>query len=280
MVDIGAVVFDMDGVLRVGNSKIEGATEMFEKLEARGIRTMISTNECRYGVQELRCDLEELGVSVPERTPIYTAGLAARDYLESKLLRFPEEQFCVGVIGEAGLHEALSTLSSYENFRLEQTPSPKCTARKYVVVGTVNKIKIATLDKARIWVNAGARVLTTCCDMSDPSSKGDFTLGMPSHQLHILSYNNVAATKSYSTGKPHPIHAQAVMKHFPDLKPSQILFLGDTLYTDIRMAEEAGFKSALVLTGNSKRVALTTYVVEPDYVINSVREVPQVLGIE
>lgn len=281
MLPTKAVVFDMDGVLRVGSERIEGASEMFRTLEANGIRTMISTNECRYGVEELRCDLEELGVTIPEDTTIYTAGLAARDYLESKLHRFPDEEFCVGVIGELGLHEVLRELSSrYPNFRVEHTPSPTCTARKYVVVGTVNRIKIATLDKTRMWINAGARVLTTCCDMSDPSSKGDFTLGMPGHQLHILSYNNVGATKSYSTGKPHPIHAQAILRRFPDLKPSEILFVGDTLYTDIQLAEEAGFRSALVLTGNSKRGALKTYVVEPDYVIDSVRDLPRVLGLE
>ena len=60
-------------------------------------------------------------------------------------------------------------------------------------------------------------------------------------------------------------------------KPSEILFVGDTLYTDIRLAEESGFKSALVLTGNTKKDTYTNSVIETDFVIESIRDIPKLL---
>ena len=58
-----SVVFDMDGVIRIGNKKIEGAETIFDQLNFKNIKTMIVTNECRYTVKELKDDLCEMGVS-------------------------------------------------------------------------------------------------------------------------------------------------------------------------------------------------------------------------
>ena len=63
---IRAVVFDMDGVLRIGNTKLDGSERIFNKLAKANIKSMIVTNECRYTVKELKDDLYEMGVSIPE----------------------------------------------------------------------------------------------------------------------------------------------------------------------------------------------------------------------
>ena len=42
--------------------------------------------------------------------------------------------------------------------------------------------------------------------------------------------------------------------------PNEILFIGETLYTDIRLAEESNFKSSLVLSGNTRKASLKNYV--------------------
>lgn len=271
MFPIKAIVFDMDGVIRIGHTPVDGAGDVFKYLEAQNVPFMLSTNECRYTPEEIVNDLHEMDIHLPEGTPIYTAALAVRDYLQSKIERFPDEKFVVGVIGESGLYSAISSLEKIQLVDNPPTEHYVAQSRMYLVVGTVDQIKISHLAKARNWIKAGARVITTCSDMSDPSSKGDFTLGMPNHMLHMISYN--VATKHYSTGKPHPIHRRKIMELFRDTNPNEILFIGDTLYTDIRLAEESGFQSALVLSGNTRIDALKTYVVEPDYVLNSINDV-------
>ena len=56
------------------------------------------------------------------------------------------------------------------------------------------------------------------------------------------------------------------------IQNNEVLFVGDTIYTDIKLAEESGFKSALVLSGNTKQEAIKNYVTEADMVFDSVLE--------
>jgi Predicted sugar phosphatases of the HAD superfamily len=140
-----------------------------------------------------------------------------------------------------------------------------------LIIGSVNKIKISTLEKGLKWIQSGAKVLTTCSDVSDPASKGDFNLGMPNHILHLLKYNTIGV-KSYSLGKPHPIHAQKIFSNFKDINPKDLLFVGDTIYTDIQLAEENNIKNCLVLTGSSSRDTTKSYIIEPDYIIESIKD--------
>ena len=267
--DVKAIVFDMDGVLRIGNHPVKYAKEFIEKMQKKNIRGMISTNECRYTEDELRNDLGELGINIPETWPVYTSGMAVRDYLEQRVKKNVDTNYSVGLIGESGLFETLSELTKYSNFEIKDVP-PKYETNLILIIGTVNKIKICHLEKGLKWLKSGAKVITTCPDMSDPSSKGDFILGMPNHITHMLNYNTCA--KTYSLGKPHPIHAHKIKELFNNVSSDQILFVGDTMYTDIRLAEEHDFKSCLVLTGNAKKDALKNYITEPDIVLESVKE--------
>lgn len=277
-VAVKAVVFDMDGVLRVGDNPIDGVNEALKHLKDNKIPYMISTNECRYTPNDLRDDLLEMGLDIPKNIPIYTAGLAVKDYLETKIKKFSNDSFAIGVIGGSGLHLILNELSSHKNCIFSNSLPISKVDRIYLIIGTVDKIKISTLEKAKTWIQAGAKVILTCCDMSDPSSKGDFSLGMPNHILHMVSFNtNIHHKNSYSTGKPHPIHKKAIMNVFPGVDPSNILFVGDTLYTDITLAEESGFQSALVLSGNTDRESSNIAVVESDYVIESVKELVTII---
>lgn len=276
------IVFDMDGVLRIGNSPVEGADKIIRYMQKKGIRGMISTNECRYTVAELRDDLSEMGIDIPEDWMIYTAGIAVRDYLEEKLKRWSNRKMIVGVIGERGLYETIQELNKYDNFCLvDQPPDIGCCKdegedfKLIIVIGTLNKIKICNLEKGLKWIKAGANVVTTCNDISDPSSKGDYTLGMPNHILHLLKFN-ANVSKPYSLGKPHPMHAKKIKEYF-GVGGDDILFVGDTIYTDTQLAEENGFHSCIVLSGNTKRETLKNYVIEPDYVVGFVEEVIGVL---
>ena len=57
-----------------------------------------------------------------------------------------------------------------------------------------------------------------------------------------------------------------------------IIFVGDTLETDIKLAKEAFFKSILVLSGNTKRENLKKSHITPDITIDSVDDLSTVVG--
>lgn len=276
-----ACVFDLDGVLRIGKELISGSEYLLEHLHQRGVKTMILTNECRYTIDELKDELTELGLHIPEETIIYTAACAARDYLKDKLERFPNKIFKVNVIGELGLYETIMELQNYKNFVncSNKINDSNANIELYIVLGTVNKIKINHLNKLLKLIKAGAKIITTCKDISDPASKGDFNLGMPMHMLHMIGFNVNRKIHSYSTGKPNPRIGRYIYNSLSPYisSPKDILFIGDTIYTDIQLAEESGFNSCLVLSGNTKKDTINVYTIEPEFVLENINDLNNIL---
>lgn len=273
---IKMVAFDMDGVIRIGNHPVQGAGEIFETLEKLNKNTLIITNECRYTPYEIIEDLAEMNVHIDiEKTPIITAGKMVYEYLIDKNRSFPDEHMSIGIVGEKGLYYTISPITQLANVEIVEMP-PKYKSKSILILGTVNKIKISNLEKVLKWVKAGAKIILTCGDMSDPSSKGDFTLGMPKQILHMTNYN-IRAPSAYSCGKPNPLVAKQILSTCEGITPEEVLLVGDTLYTDIRLAEENGFKSLLVLSGNTKNEGIKSAVTEADLILNSVDELNKIL---
>ena len=276
MEKIKVVAFDMDGVLRIGMHPVRGASDIFKTLQKLDKHSLIITNECRYTSDEIIEDLEEMGVHVDgEKTPILTAGKMVYEYLLTKHKRFPDEHISLGIVGEQGLYDTINPITQLDNVEIVEVP-PKYKTKSILIVGTVNKIKISNLEKVLKWVKAGSKIIITCGDMADPSSKGDFTLGMPKQILHMTNYN-IRGPAAYSCGKPNPIVAKQILARFPEVKPAEVLLVGDTLYTDIRLAEENGFKSMLVLSGNTKKEGIKSAVTEADIILESVEEFNAIL---
>lgn len=240
---------------------------------------MILTNECRYTIDDLKDELSEIGMIIPDETIIYTAACAARDYLKDKLERFPNKNFKIFVIGELGLYETIMELQTYNNFISNLNYEKEANSELYVVLGTVDRIKINHLNKLLKLVNLGAKIITTCKDISDPASKGDFNLGMPMHMLHMIGFNVNRKIHSYSTGKPNPRIGKYIYKCVSSVvsNPNEILFIGDTIYTDIQLAEECGFHSCLVLSGNTKKNTINMYTIDPDFILENINKLNDIL---
>ena len=70
-------------------------------------------------------------------------------------------------------------------------------------------------------------------------------------------------------GKPSPmmIQASGVLLGVP---VEQCLVVGDRLETDILMGREAGARTAVVLTGVTRREDLATSPVQPDHVLENI----------
>ena len=118
MSNIKAIVFDLDGVFKIGNKLINGVENILEKLNKKNIQTMIVTNECRYTVETLKNKLKNMGLNIPDNTLFYTAALSCKDYIEKKINRFPKTIFNIGIVGENGLYKTLDKLNKYNNFNI------------------------------------------------------------------------------------------------------------------------------------------------------------------
>lgn len=282
---IKAVALDMDGVMRIGKQAVPGIQQLLETIEKKGLKCMVLTNECRYSESKIRHDLYDMGIKYSDDWPVYTSAMAARDFLVKRLqkpnfLKQPEESHnYVGVVGEKGLCDAIKSVVNI----LPEIPLKVCNlppldddnSNLYLVLGTVYNLDITDLEKALRWIKRGAKVIVTCPDVTDPELKGDFAICMPRHILHMVRLN--ANTDYFSVGKPSAFMGQAIRRHLGCIYPEEVLYVGDTLMTDIVLAEENGMVSGLVLTGNTKLQDLEKTVVQPDYVFNDLTELAAAL---
>lgn len=252
MKNVKFIALDMDGVLKVGMNAIKGADETVLELQKRGYQLMIVTNECRWTVSELSQRLSNIGLPISAKLPIYTAALAVRDYLSQRPRRN------ISVIGGKGLSSTLMDSSEVKEGADD--------GAKYLVIGTManEELTEAHIDDANEQIAKGANIVLTCADRIDPSR---YPIQMP---LDILDMCNRNTSSVSAIGKPHPIVIQAMMKHFNTIIPQTILFVGDTMDTDIKIAHHSGFQSALVLSGNTNIEDLPKYSFGPDYVIDSI----------
>ena len=80
-------------------------------------------------------------------------------------------------------------------------------------------------------------------------------------------------------GKPSPVVAEIALEQLG--RPAQeCLIVGDRVETDILMGHQAGMRTALVLSGVTQRGDLARAEVQPDYVLESIAQLPQILDTE
>lgn len=272
-----AFIFDMDGVFRCGDDVIMGAPEIVEYIAQRDVPSVLLTNECRYTTGRIVNDLTKMGVKVPETCSIYTAGDSVTDFLASQ-----QELDYIHILGEDGLKDTIRNKESLRDKIRDQIPSKKISldTDMFLVIGSLNKINQSELEEAAKWIRCGAKVITTCPDLSDPGSKGEHVISMPGHTVHLLKKYIPCST--YCLGKPNPIilrKALAILRgKIPDIREEEILFVGDSLDTDIRLAYELGLDSAIVLTGNTTMFMIKNNIIQPTYIFHSVLEIKDELA--
>jgi HAD superfamily hydrolase (TIGR01450 family) len=289
--DFKGIVFDMDGVLRIGKNPIEGAENLFSKFKDRAL---IVTNECRRTPEVIKQELKDMGIET-YNSPILTAGTMTYNYLYDLISadKNKDKIFNVMTIGEDGLLDVLEELSFLNNYR-KITPiflkkainqnryfSDNSKYTNYLVIGTINNISTQLLSTINSYfkVFTNLKVLITCPDKLDPEGTNVI---LPKYLIHILNYNRPEPIVPYHIGKPNPIISKYIEKYFYTSEneiDGEIVFVGDTLATDIKLANEAFFKSVLVLSGNTEYNDLRKSQIQPDYVINSVNDIENVVRI-
>ena len=100
----------------------------------------------------------------------------------------------------------------------------------------------------------------------------------------VLDAGAFVAALEYATGrearlvgKPGPIQFEAAA-HSLGCEPGDLVMVGDSLDTDIAGGLNAGCTCALVRTGNFSEVRLSKSRIRPDFVIDSIADLPQVIS--
>jgi len=226
---IRAAIFDMDGVLWRGSQTLNGAPATLDFLRAQVIPFTLATNNSSRSVAEYvaRCADGGLIVTADQivTSAVVTAEAIARDYPSGTPIL---------VIGSESLAASLAACGY---------PIDEARAQ-IVIVGLDVNITYSKLSGALRRLLAGADFIGTNADPTFPLPDGL----APGAGSLIAALETAAGRPARIMGKPHPAMFLTALSRL-GTTANETLLIGDRLDTDILGAQQAGLRTALVLTG-------------------------------
>ncbi|MFP5343507.1 MAG: HAD-IIA family hydrolase [Candidatus Limnocylindria bacterium] len=252
----GGYVFDLDGTLYLGDTLLPGAAATVAAIRERGSRVAFLTNKPLERPAAYAAKLSDLGI------PAEAADVVSSTDALVRYLGLHAAGSALMVIGEALVEDLLRE----GGFEVVGRDEPE--RADVVVVSWDRTFDYARLTAAFRAVRAGARLVATNPDPYCPMPDGD----LPDCAAMLAAIEaSTGARAEAVVGKPSPHMAAALLERLA-LPPDDTLLVGDRLLTDVRMAQEGGMASALVLTGATGVDALTHSPVVPDYVLAGVAD--------
>ncbi|HHW15094.1 MAG TPA: HAD-IIA family hydrolase [Firmicutes bacterium] len=259
---IRGVIFDLDGTIYRGEALIPGAAEALEALAGAGIGRVFLSNKplerpCAYAAK-----LTRLGIPTSPAEVINSARVLAV-YLRQAM---PGARLFV--VGEPPLKEELAEAG----LRIvEDSAAVDCVVLAFDRTFDYRKLNLAF----QAVKYHGARLVATNADRSCPVDGGE----VPDAAGMIAAVEATTGRKvELVAGKPSPLVVEAALAHL-GVQPEEALMVGDRLETDMAMGRSAGIRTALVLSGVTSLRDLQRSAERPDYVWESVADLPAALGL-
>jgi HAD superfamily hydrolase (TIGR01450 family) len=255
------IALDMDGTIYIGQRLYPQTLPFLAKLTQLGITHSFLTNNCSRSRAEYVDHLHEIGIEATVES-IQTSANATIHYLQAALPQLNR----LFVLGTKGLEEDFRSAG----FEIV-TDKPDA-----VVVGFDTALTYDALCHTAYWISQGLPYIATHPDRVCPTDK---PIVLPDcAAICALLETATGRRPDAIPGKPNPAMLQAVFTNY-QLKPREVALVGDRLYTDIRMARDAGALAVLTLTGETKRSDLESCpeANHPDLIIDHLGELQQLL---
>jgi len=260
MSEYRGAILDVDGTIVLGDRSIPGAGDAVAALRDAGLELLLFSNNPTKRQDHYAERLGTHGIEIdPDR--FLTAATVTAEYLAD---RHAADELLV--IGEPGLVELLRE----RDLALGADPDEADA----VVASIDRKFDYDRLTQA-LWAldDDAVDFLGTDPDVTIPAE--DHLVPGSGAILGAIS----AATgrdPDRILGKPSDAAIEAALDRL-GVPAESVLVVGDRLDTDIAMGERAGMTTALVLTGVTDREDAAASDVSPDYVLESIGEVEELL---
>lgn len=240
-------VFDLDGTVYMGDAPIPGTVSFIQKnLERFDIHFL--TNNTSKNLRDYEKKLRGLGIEA-DLSRILSPLLPLANRLEREGIKeiYP--------VGNAAFIAYLQ--DRLPHLRLGSGPECEVVVLAYDTELTYEKLKTSCLLLQRPEI----RFWATHPDAVCPSPLGP----LPDAGSFLALYEKATGRKpELIFGKPSPLILEPLLQRYA---PAEMVMVGDRLYTDKVMAENAGLDFILVLSGESKRDDLPGLERQPTLVL-------------
>lgn len=253
---IKGVMFDLDGVLYVGRQVIDGAVEAVERIRASGMPCRFITNTSTLSLASLRGKINALGFAVEARE-IISAPQAALLYL-----RRQTDPVCRLLLAD-------DVRQDFLEFRQSDAEAD------YVVIGDIGEAWTYPLMNAVFQrLMQGAKLIAIHKNRFWQTEQGlQMDIG---GFVEALEY--ASGSPALMIGKPAPEFFRMALSDM-GLRSSEVVIIGDDIDADVGGGQQAGMRGVLVRTGKYRASYCEASRVKPDLVIDSIRDLPEALGL-
>jgi HAD superfamily hydrolase (TIGR01450 family) len=250
-------IFDLDGTIYLGDELLPGAKRLIETLRENGKKVIFLSNNPTKDPQMYSEKLTKLGLPTPQEETVNTVVTMTQWLLQNA----PDAT--VFPISEEPLKKALRNAGIKLSENAEEID---IVIASYDRTFEYRKLQIA-FDA--IWFHKRARLVTTNPDRYCPFPGGR---GEPDAASIVAAIEACTQAKcEVNVGKPDPIMLETIMGMI-GLDAAECVCTGDRLYTEIRMALDAGMPAAVVFTGETTPEMLEAEPEEnrPEFVLDRI----------
>lgn len=250
---IRGVIFDIDGVLEYQGDVYPYAVDTIQRLRNRGLTVRFLTNSTLKSRASCTRLLREKGFIVFDHE-VFTAS-----YITAAYLRFLHPRSCWIMLDGEGRDEFQDFEQDYEN-------------PEYIVIGDNRScFDFDHLNEALRLLLKGAKLIGMQSELIDTS--------MEKTELNVGSWvgmlERASGVRAIYTGKPNSFAFELALQSMV-LGNKQVAMIGDRLSSDVMGASRIGLQTVLIKTGEFRPSDLTNNI-RPDYIINSIGDIPDVI---
>lgn len=252
-------LFDLDGVVYAGAGAIDGAPESLQTLKDGGSPVGYVTNNASRSEAVVAEHLRELGAPATEET-VFGSAVTGVELLRTRVSAGAR----VFVVGSESLKDLVRAAGLIVVGLEEMEAGDGADA---VIQGFEPTLSWRHLAAASYAVTGGAAWVATNMDTTIPRAEGI----APGNGMLVAAVKQATGLEPVVAGKPQaPIFHRAAS----ELGLNRPLVVGDRLDTDIAGGVNAGFATALVLTGIHTRqdAEQADASQRPDFIIDSLRD--------
>lgn len=249
-------MIDMDGTIYKGNNIIPGAKDFITFLKSEGIPFVFLTNNSSNTRDRYLEKLTRMGFDVGIKD-ILTSTIATIRFIKER--RAGKKVFVIATP---------EVTKEMEDLGIESTED-----HPDIVLLTFDRtITFDKINKAYHFIMNGAELIATHPDDLCPTEDSyDVDIGQFIHMLSVLT-----GTSPIIIGKPSRLMLEMAAGEM-GIKAEDAMMIGDRLYTDIRMANDSGIGSIMVLTGEAKMSDLEGSEIRPTYVVDSIIKISEMI---
>jgi NagD protein len=142
----------------------------------------------------------------------------------------------------------------------------------FVVLGDTISHHYEQIATGAHFVAQGAWFLATNRDANSPTERGLH----PACGAVAALIESATGRQPYFVGKPNPFMMRAALDRL-GAQAANAIMVGDRMDTDVVAGLEMGLRTALVLTGATKRADIERFAFRPDHVIERLADLDQTI---